>query len=217
MKALLTFPCLGLCIIGCGPQASDVIPDVASVAAAQTPTNTPGNRAIPRGTTDGPTSTPGSADRSPDRGGPLTPPGTRRPVPGGTDLDESFRQRPPTRPEPVRPTQVRPADQPGRTLRTQPPAPERKPPVVTDPGAAPAEPPQINWRFHDGRWSYWEDADKRWYYTDGRYWYFHDKDGWRLYRFDRSFGRNFARKGYAYPDKESEIRIPGHQIYVPPR
>src|SRR5882757_708962 len=31
-----------------------------------------------------------------------------------------------------------------------------------------------HWRHHDGRWSMWNEADKRWYYTDGNHWYFHD-------------------------------------------
>jgi hypothetical protein len=76
-----------------------------------------------------------------------------------------------------------------------------------------------HWRNHDGHWSYWNSADKAWYYTDGKHWYYHDRDEkskWRLYEFDKSFGREGFEKGtYKAPGVNIKIDLPIHGIFVP--
>ena len=53
-----------------------------------------------------------------------------------------------------------------------------------------------HWRFHDGHWSFYHDADKRWYYTDGTNWFYNAGEvGWAPYRFDKSFGREGFEMG----------------------
>src|SRR5437773_1741651 len=69
-----------------------------------------------------------------------------------------------------------------------------------------------HWRHHDGHWSYWDDADRRWYYTDGVNWYYHgpeDEGDWRVYRFDKDFGREgFERGDYKIPGEDVKIVVP---------
>jgi hypothetical protein len=73
-----------------------------------------------------------------------------------------------------------------------------------------------HWRHHDGRWSYWDTADKRWYYTDGSHWYYHNGKAWSPYRFDRHFGRDgFERGRYAPPAAGTTVVVPTHEVYVP--
>src|SRR5207237_5351186 len=59
------------------------------------------------------------------------------------------------------------------------------------PTANAAAAPKDHWRYHDKHWSYWDDADRRWYYTDGSNWYSRgdDDDAWKVYTFDKGFGR----------------------------
>ena len=69
-----------------------------------------------------------------------------------------------------------------------------------------------HWRFHDGHWSHWYDADKSWYYTDGKHWYYEQKGKWHPYHFDRKFGGNFKRGTYKYVKK---VKVaPTHRVYV---
>ena len=82
-----------------------------------------------------------------------------------------------------------------------------------------AQPPGVvddHWSFHDGRWSYWNKADKRWYYTDGQHWFYHDGKVWAPYRFDRNFGRHFERGAYKHPAEGVTVTLPKHQVYVGP-
>jgi hypothetical protein len=72
-----------------------------------------------------------------------------------------------------------------------------------------------HWRHHDGHWSYWYEPDRRWYYTDGTNWFYQgdDDDAWRVYRFDRDFGReDFERGDYRVPGEGVKIEIPKHHI-----
>ena len=74
------------------------------------------------------------------------------------------------------------------------------------------------WRFHDGRWSHWDNRDRRWYYTDGSHWYYHNGRAWDVYRFDKGFGREgFERGAYAPPPQNATIVVPRHDVYVVPR
>jgi hypothetical protein len=73
-----------------------------------------------------------------------------------------------------------------------------------------------HWRHHGGHWSYWYEPDRRWYYTDGTHWFYTDADGdaWRLYRFDRKFGReDFERGDYRMPDERAKIVVPRHKVW----
>lgn len=82
-----------------------------------------------------------------------------------------------------------------------------------------AQPPGVvddHWRFHDGRWSYWNNADRRWYYTDGNHWFYHNGKAWAPYHFDKAFGRKFERGTYRVPAEDVQITLPGHKIYVGP-
>ena len=66
-----------------------------------------------------------------------------------------------------------------------------------------------HWRNHRGHWSVWHEADHRWYTTDGRHWYWHDGREWRLYRFDRSWGRDGFKHGdYVAPAHEVQLVLP---------
>jgi hypothetical protein len=71
-----------------------------------------------------------------------------------------------------------------------------------------------HWRFHDGRWSYWYPADKAWYYTDGKHWFYEDRGAWKVYRFDREFGRgeHFVHGEYKAPAATVKIEIPNHAV-----
>ena len=74
-----------------------------------------------------------------------------------------------------------------------------------------------HWRFHEGRWSYWNQADRRWYYTDGLHWFFHNGTVWAPYHFDKGFGRKgFERGAYRAPGPEVQVVVPNHKIYVAP-
>ena len=73
-----------------------------------------------------------------------------------------------------------------------------------------------HWRHHEGHWSYWYEPDRRWYYTDGTNWFFQgdDDDAWRVYRFDKDFGREgFERGEYRIPGTDVKIEVPRHHIY----
>ena len=73
------------------------------------------------------------------------------------------------------------------------------------------------WQFHDGHWGHWNQADKRWYYTNGDHWFYNDGNAWRLYRFDKEFGRKgFERGAYKEPGPGVEVVVPGHKVYVRP-
>jgi hypothetical protein len=91
--------------------------------------------------------------------------------------------------------------------------------VATTAPSASAEEKKVvrnHWRYHDNHWSYWDDADRRWYYTDGTNWYYSgpDDDAWRVYRFDKSYGREgFERGEYKIPDENAKIVVPRHKIY----
>ncbi len=75
--------------------------------------------------------------------------------------------------------------------------------------------PGDHWRNHAGHWSLWNEADRRWYCTDGRHWFYHDGHEWRLYRFDRSFGRTgFVHGEYVAPHEEVKIVLPRHGIII---
>jgi len=69
------------------------------------------------------------------------------------------------------------------------------------------------WRFTDGNWNYWDPTDRAWYYTNGRNWYTYGDNAWRVYGFDRSFGRNAFRQGYLAPGPD--IALPAHKVFVP--
>ncbi len=74
------------------------------------------------------------------------------------------------------------------------------------------------WRYHDGRWSHWDAADRRWYYTDGQHWYYNEGNRWNVYRFDKTFGREgFERGGYVVPGQTATVVVPTHEVYVAPR
>jgi len=73
-----------------------------------------------------------------------------------------------------------------------------------------------HWRHHDGHWSYWYEPDRRWYYTNGSNWYYQgdDDDSWRVYRFDKGFGReDFERGEYRLPDEGIKIETPRFKVY----
>ena len=92
-------------------------------------------------------------------------------------------------------------------------------PFVTAPSKASAEDKVVlkdHWRHHDGHWSYWNDADKAWYYTDGTNWYYNDADAWKVYHFDKKFGREgFERGEYKVPGEGVKIVVPGHKVWHP--
>jgi hypothetical protein len=72
------------------------------------------------------------------------------------------------------------------------------------------------WRYHDGYWNYWDPDDRSWYYTDGRNWYTYGDDAWKVYSFDKGFGKkSFYREGYVLPKAGAEIVLPRHKVYVP--
>jgi hypothetical protein len=78
--------------------------------------------------------------------------------------------------------------------------------VVIEPG----------WRYNDGTWNYWDPDDRSWYYTDGRNWYTYGDNAWRVYNFDRGFGRkSFYREGYVVPKPGPDLVVPRHKVYVP--
>jgi len=84
------------------------------------------------------------------------------------------------------------------------------------PSANAAAAPKNHWRYHDKHWSYWDDADRRWYYTDGSNWYSRgdDDDAWRVYTFDKGFGREgFERGDYRAPGPDVKIEVPRFGIY----
>jgi hypothetical protein len=89
----------------------------------------------------------------------------------------------------------------------------------TAPKAEAAAPEASHWRFHDGRWSFWHEGDKRWYYTDGAHWFYNEGKAWKLYTFDRVFGRGegFVHGEYKVPvEREREkIIVPRHGIFHP--
>ncbi len=78
--------------------------------------------------------------------------------------------------------------------------------VTIDPG----------WRYTNGYWNYWQPDDQAWYYTDGRTWYTYGDNAWKVYNFDRKFGRDaFYREGYTIPKPGPEVVVPRHRVYVP--
>src|SRR5437868_1684997 len=71
-----------------------------------------------------------------------------------------------------------------------------------------------HWRYHDNHWNYWNEGDRRWYYTDGSNWYYHDNDAWRVYPFDKQFGRErFERGEYKVPGPDLKIEMPRHGVF----
>jgi hypothetical protein len=57
-----------------------------------------------------------------------------------------------------------------------------------------------HWRYHDGHWNYWDSGDKRWYHTNGTDWFYNDNNAWKVYAFDKQFGREgFERGEYKAP------------------
>jgi hypothetical protein len=86
------------------------------------------------------------------------------------------------------------------------------------PKAEAAAPEASHWRYHDGHWSFWHEGDKRWYFTDGVHWFYSEGAAWRLYPFDRAFGREaFVHGEYKVPvERERErIVVPRHGVYRP--
>ena len=83
--------------------------------------------------------------------------------------------------------------------------------------AQPVGPVEDHWRYHDGRWSTWHQADKRWYYTDGNHWFYHNGTAWAPYRFDKAFGRRgFERGTYVAPGENVQVVLPNHKVYIAP-
>jgi hypothetical protein len=75
---------------------------------------------------------------------------------------------------------------------------------------------KTHWRHHDGHWSYWYEPDNRWYYTDGSNWYYQgdNDDAWRVYSFDKDFGREgFERGEYRVPGEGVKIEVPRFRPY----
>ena len=73
-----------------------------------------------------------------------------------------------------------------------------------------------HWRHHDGHWSYWDDSDKHWYYTNGENWFVEDGEAWKVYRFDKHFGREgFERGEYKVPGEDVKVVVPRHRVYRP--
>jgi hypothetical protein len=73
-----------------------------------------------------------------------------------------------------------------------------------------------HWRNHDGRWSYYHDGDKRWYYTDGQNWFYEDGGAWKVYTFDKEFGRkDFEMGEYKRPGADVKIEVPHHRVFRP--
>lgn len=88
--------------------------------------------------------------------------------------------------------------------------------LTTNSQAAPPVAIQGGWRYTDGYWNYYDQADRAWYHTDGQHWYTHANGGWNLYNFDRNFGRKeFVRDGYVAPRAEVKVAVPRHGIYIP--
>jgi hypothetical protein len=88
-------------------------------------------------------------------------------------------------------------------------------PTAPSAGAAQGNELKEHWRNHDGRWSYYYPADRSWYYTDGKHWFYEDKGAWKLYRFDREFGRGerFERGAYKMPAADIKIELPTHGVF----
>jgi hypothetical protein len=70
------------------------------------------------------------------------------------------------------------------------------------------------WRYSDGYWNYWDTNDKAWYYTDGKHWYTYGDDAWKVYNFDKGFGKAYAREGYVAPKPGPDLVVPSHKIKV---
>jgi hypothetical protein len=90
--------------------------------------------------------------------------------------------------------------------------------LVGAPSSAASADPVLkdHWRHHDGHWSYYYEPDKMWYYTDGTNWYYNDDDAWKIYRFDRKFGREgFERGEYKIPGEDVKIVVPSFHVYRP--
>lgn len=78
--------------------------------------------------------------------------------------------------------------------------------VVVEPG----------WRYTNGYWNYYDPDDRAWYYTNGKNWYTYGDNAWKVYGFDKGFGKkSFYREGYVVPKPGPDIVIPSHKIYVP--
>jgi hypothetical protein len=70
----------------------------------------------------------------------------------------------------------------------------------------------VKWQYHDGHWSCWDVTDHCWYYTDGSHWFFDDHNAWRVYRFDRHFGKEgFVHGDYKVPREVEKIVVPRHE------
>lgn len=88
-------------------------------------------------------------------------------------------------------------------------------PTAPSAGAAQGKDLKEHWRYHDGRWSYYYPADRSWYYTDGKHWFYEDRGAWKLYRFDKGFGRgeHFERADYKAPGVSVKIDLPNHGVF----
>ena len=86
--------------------------------------------------------------------------------------------------------------------------------LLTQVGANQVVAPNAGWRFSDGYWNYWDTNDRAWYYTDGRSWYTYGNNAWAPYNFDKSFGREYVREGYAVPKPGPNLVLPRHKVPV---
>ena len=86
--------------------------------------------------------------------------------------------------------------------------------VLMPAGAAQKVAVDSGWRFSDGYWNYWDANDRAYYYTDGRHWYTYNNDAWSVYNFDKGFGKNYVREGYAAPKAGADVVLPRHRVQV---
>ena len=78
--------------------------------------------------------------------------------------------------------------------------------VVVEPG----------WRYTNGYWNFYDPDDRAWYYTNGKNWYTYGDNAWKVYDFNKGFGRkSFYREGYVVPKPGPDIVVPSHRVYVP--
>jgi hypothetical protein len=82
--------------------------------------------------------------------------------------------------------------------------------LLTQAGAAQKVP--VGWHYDGGYWNYWDAGDRAWYYTDGRHWYTYGDDAWKVYDFDRGFGKAYVREGYVRPG--ADVVVPRHKVKI---
>ena len=86
--------------------------------------------------------------------------------------------------------------------------------LLTAPMRSVGAPPAVvvKWQYHDGHWSCWDESDHSWYYTDGSHWFCDDHNAWKVYRFDRHFGKEgFVHGEYKVPREVEKIVVPRHE------